>query len=310
MCCAHILTTGQSPAVEVVDVIDLGNRLDFLLNFLDVNALWCELHQNSIAVLGNLNGSCKYNDRKHKCQDRVKDLVFWVEVNDEASDDNTDRLDQVTHHVDKGGSYIQILLCILVNTNGGGECTLAIDAWDQSVGVGAEAIVLFIFAGAFAEGYQVDDVAAETEDSSGDHDLWIHWIPIEVHNSIDAPESFVYEPEDHDPNDDHASEGAEHLSPMVSIGVSCVWLTKAVPNGYDADSETSDIREHVGGISHNGYGVRDISTKAFNDHEYEADENDTAQLTLSLLRFLQLLHELLVILENAVVRLQWTCSAV
>ena len=142
---------------------------------------------------------------------------------------------------------------------------------------------------------QVDDVAAEAEDSSCDHELRIHFVATKVKYSVHPIHCQYHEGGDECPNDEDTAHCAYDLSSVIAVRVLLVWRTQAIPDSNDTNTEACDVRKHVRRISHNRDRVRNVASNYFNDHEDEADENYTAQLALCFFGILQLLKELMVL---------------
>lgn len=66
--------------MQVIDVVNFRNLLNPRLYLLNIDAFRRLLHENGVAVLCDLDGRREYNYREHECQDRVKDLVLGIVV--------------------------------------------------------------------------------------------------------------------------------------------------------------------------------------------------------------------------------------
>ena len=163
---------------------------------------------------------------------------------------------------------------------------------------------------AVSERDQVDDIAAEAEDSSGNHDLRIHIVAIKVKNDVHPLHCRHHEGGDERPNNEDTGHCANDLSPMIAVRVPLVRLTQAVSDSNDTNAEAGDVREHVRSISHNRDRVRNVAANDFNDHEDEADKDYTAKLALRFFRVLQLLKEFVVLFNVHSVKLAKAAEAI
>lgn len=156
VCSQDVLTAGEGPAMHVVDVVNFWNLLNPLCDLFCINVFWRELHENWVAVLGNINGSREYDDREPKRDNGVEDNPIGVEQNDYSCNNDTNWLDQVANHVDHGCAHIQITIRFFVLT-WLSRCNAIVDV------IGTRTFILFWVAPqsvAVSEGEQVYDVAA------------------------------------------------------------------------------------------------------------------------------------------------------
>ena len=106
MSCENWFLIRKSPQMEVVDLFDHVQLLDRVVDLDRANTFGGSLHQKSHAIFEDRHSGNHDKDRKEESANWVSDGPIGLNVDDYCSDDDTQTLDHVSHHMYDGCTHV------------------------------------------------------------------------------------------------------------------------------------------------------------------------------------------------------------
>ena len=214
------------------------------------------------ALLGNWNNGDAYNNREDKGADWISDSPFWLKIDDDGCDNNTNRHDHVAQSVAISSTDIDISLiwCLRV--------AVSMVAFTVSMAFSLFMIVVvttqMVMSLTLMKNWHLNEIEEKTGNSGDKHNLGIEFWRIK-----DSVYGLLQKVEGDSNKENNTNEGSDDLGSVPSIGKFFASVFLREFKAEDGNSKTNHICSKMCSIRNNSNGAWKVTTDGLrNDEKY------------------------------------------